>query len=573
MLADCHYNLGVVSLDAGGTSAQARAQFQRAYELDSTHANAAGNLGASLIRSGDYEDGLKWMTKAARAAPHDVRFALNIASTLVLLQELEAASRQLLRLAQMNPSNAGAYLLAEALLVAEITPAAEYPAQVRANIADKLARLRAAMPPIADPLEVSASYFPLSYHGLSNVDINRSVAAAYLQGCPALAWQSPHVARWRGPKGRIRVGFASRFFRNHSISNTTRGLLAHLDRSRFEAIAIRFEPSPGDEAARAIDAAADRVVTLPGATRVGKGNIESGREAIAALELDVLFYQDVGLEPLSYFLAFSRLAPVQLTSFGHPDTTGIPAMDCFLSADLYERADAQSDSSERLVTLPDVGTLSYYHRPAAPAEAAPRSELALEPGDRIYFCPQTLQKIQPAMDEIFLRIVELDPHARIVMIAFDPRKRKALETRQSRLSGHLAARVRFVDHVPYAHFLARLATADVLLDTVHFNGQNTTLEGFAVGTPVVTLPGTLQRSRHGLGLYRAVGFMDLVASDAEDYARKAVRVASEPAFRRHCREAIAAGCSRVFEDMRFVRHAEDAFEAMVSGAAEGTKGR
>jgi len=67
--------------------------------------------------------------------------------------------------------------------------------------------------------------------------------------------------------------------------------------------------------------------------------------------------------------------------------------------------------------------------------------------------------------------------------------------------------------------------------------------------------------------------MDLVASDAEDYARKAVRVASEPAFRRHCREAIAAGCSRVFEDMRFVRHAEDAFEAMVSGAAEGTKGR
>jgi CRISPR-associated protein Csy1 len=214
----------------------------------------------------------------------------------------------------------------------------------------------------------------------------------------------------------------------------------------------------------------------------------------------------------------------------------------------------------------EVGTLSYYHRPSAPAAPAAREELALQPGDRIYFCPQTLQKIQPAMDEIFLRIIELDPQARIVLIAFDPRRRKALEMRMSRFSDRLAARVRFVDHVAYDRFLARLAVADVLLDTVHFNGQNTTLEGFAMGTPVVTLPGTLQRSRHGLGLYRAAGFMDLVASDAEDYARKAVRVASDTVFRRHCREAIAAGCARVFEDMRFVRHTERALEAMLSAA-------
>jgi predicted O-linked N-acetylglucosamine transferase (SPINDLY family) len=574
ILADCHYNLGVAKLDASGTSAAARAEFQRAYELDATHANAASNLGASLVRSGDYEDGLQWMTRAARAAPQDTRFALNVASTLVLLQDLQAASRELRVLADMNPSNAGAYLLAESLLVAEITPDAGYPTRIREEVMRKLQRLRANPAPIADPLELSASYFPLSYHGLSNVDINRALAAAYLAGCPSLEWRAPQVAAWRGPGERMKVGFASRFFRNHSISNTTRGLIAHLDRARFEAIVVRFEPSPGDEAARAVDAVADRVVTLPGSTRLGKGHLQSAREAIAALGLDVLFYQDVGLEPLSYFLAFARLAPVQLTSFGHPDTTGIPNMDYFVSAELYERAGAQSDYSEQLVMLPDVGTLSYYHRPPAPPAPAPREELALEPEDHVYFCPQTLQKIQPAMDDIFLRIAEADAQARIVLIAFDPRRRRALQSRMASLSPLLEARVRFVDHVPYDRFLARIAAADVLLDTVHFNGQNTTLEAFAMGTPVVTLPGELQRARHGLGLAQAAGFTDLVAADAADYAAKAVRVARDPAFRARCRDAMAAGSQRVFEDMRFVRHMETALTAMVAESrARDTKGR
>src|SRR5947199_133897 len=83
-----------------------------------------------------------------------------------------------------------------------------------------------------------------------------------------------------------------------------------------------------------IPRAADSVVTVP-------QDLAAAREAIARLELDVLFYQDVGLEPLSYFLAFSRLAPVQLTSFGHPDTTGIPNLDYFLSSSSYELPGAQ----------------------------------------------------------------------------------------------------------------------------------------------------------------------------------------------------------------------------------------
>jgi predicted O-linked N-acetylglucosamine transferase (SPINDLY family) len=328
-------------------------------------------------------------------------------------------------------------------------------------------------------------------------------------------------------------------------------------------LVIRFEPSNGDENAVAIDAAADGVVVLA-------GGLQSAREQIAKLELDILFFQDVGLEPLSYFLAFARLAPVQVVSFGHPDTTGIPNMDYFISASNYELPGAQGDYSERLVEIPEVGTLSYYHRPPLPAHAAARDELAAEPGDRIYFCAQSLQKVQPAMDRIFARIVALDASARIVLIEFQPHQRKALEERFGRLSTALLDRVRFVPMAPYDQFLARLASADAILDTVHFNGQNSTLEAFAMGVPVVTLPGALQRSRHGFGLYTAMGFTDLIASDPEDYARKAVRVATDVDFREHCRERIREACGALFEDDRFITHCEEAFRRMVDATKSST---
>jgi predicted O-linked N-acetylglucosamine transferase (SPINDLY family) len=406
---------------------------------------------------------------------------------------------------------------------------------------------------------MAASYFPLSYHGLGNIEIVKSMARVYLKWLPSLACSAPHVASWKAPAGRIRVGLASRYFRNYGIGNTSRGLVEQLDRERFEVVVIRFEPSNGDENAVAIDAAADRVVVLT-------GDLESAREQIAKLQLDVLFFQDVGLEPLGYFLAFARLAPVQAVSFGHPDTTGIPNMDYFISASNYELPGAQEHYSERLVEIPEAGTLSYYHRPPLPAHAATRDELAEEPGDRIYFCPQSLQKVQPAMDRIFARIVELDASARIVLIEFQTHQRKALEERFGRLSPTLLDRVRFVPMAPYEHFLARLRCADVLLDTIHFNGQNSTLEAFAMGVPVVTLPGRLQRSRHGFGLYTAMGFTELIASDPEDYARKAVRVAADADFRERCRNRIRESSGTLFEDDRFIRHCEDALQRMVDAA-------
>ena len=195
---------------------------------------------------------------------------------------------------------------------------------------------------------VGVSAFFLAYHGRNDRELQEKTARLFLAAIPSLAFVAPHCADrsahragTRRAGAKIRIGFISRFFASHSIFSTSIGLIEKLSRERFEVVALRITPSRDDEATARIRAAADRTVELD-------PDVYRARAQIAALELDILFYQDIGMEPISYFLAFARLAPVQCVSFGHPNTTGIPTMDYFISNDLFEPPEPQ-DALQRTV--------------------------------------------------------------------------------------------------------------------------------------------------------------------------------------------------------------------------------
>ena len=131
------------------------------------------------------------------------------------------------------------------------------------------------------------------------------------------------------PPGPIPAADPRRAFCRHSFTATpsassTWGSSANLSRAHFAVTLLRF-PGPDDALAHALAQSADRVVTLP-------RNLDLARRQIADQELDVLYYADIGMDPLTYFLAFARLAPVQCVTWGHPVTTGIPTIDYFLSS-------------------------------------------------------------------------------------------------------------------------------------------------------------------------------------------------------------------------------------------------
>jgi protein O-GlcNAc transferase len=410
---------------------------------------------------------------------------------------------------------------------------------------------------------LGTSAFFLAYHGENDRALQMKAARMYSKAIPSLQMTAAHCIPGvlRRP-GKIRVGFISRFFSAHSIFTTSHGLIDKLPRDRFDVYALRITPARDDEATAKIRASADHTVDLdPGIYRA--------REQIAALALDILFYQDIGMEPTSYFLAFARLAPVQCVSFGHPNTTGIPTVDYFISSDLFETAEAASHYSESLYLLHDLPTLAYYYQPAAAPAAAPgaatpcvatRGDFGLPADKTLYVCPQTLYKVHPDFDRLVRGILERDAGGLVVFINGQFAEfTDQLRIRFRRSLGPLDQRTVFLPRMNFPRFLELLAMADVVLDTVHFNGMNSSLECFAVGTPIVTLPTALQRGRHTRAMYAKMQIFDCVATDADDYIDIAVRIGTDRGCARSLRERIRSRNHVLFEDPRVVREFERFF--------------
>jgi predicted O-linked N-acetylglucosamine transferase (SPINDLY family) len=379
----------------------------------------------------------------------------------------------------------------------------------------------------------------------------------FVHACPQLQWEAPHCRAPRYPTGRIRIGIASAYLRSHSIGKTTRGLIAQLPRERYEifTIGLPSKRTDEDELSRWMRERSEHWIALD-------YTLSAARAQLADLRLDVLFWQDIGMTPLSYYLAFARLAPVQCVSFGHPDTTGIPNMDYFVSNDLFEPADPSAHYSERLFLLHDLPTLAYYYRPTW-AAGATRSAFGLGEDEHLYLCAQTLFKLHPDFDALLAQILRRDPRGRVILLRGHSSDAWIRQLRE-RFERHLpdvARRIHFIDRLGQQRFLQLLDLADVALDTLHFNGMNSSLEAFAVGTPVVTLPSGLQRGRHTQAMYRKMGLSECIASDAAQYAERAVEIATRPGYRHELKQRILERNAVLFEDPRVISEFDRFFES------------
>jgi protein O-GlcNAc transferase len=526
--AEIYYNLGNALADTGAF-AEAVSAYRKALALAPRWADAQVNLGLALDAAGDL-DGAAEQYEAAGAE----RLLANAMADQGRTEEAAAAY-----------ARAG-MALQSALLLPVIAGSEQEVHAWRARFAQGIDQLGS--PRIEDPVrEGGATGFYLSYHGLPNRELLSKLAAFYQRACPALSW----TAGLRKRSGRIRVGFISRYLHDHSIGKTSRGLIAKLSRERFETVTLFVSPLRDDETSRFIRANSERFVVLP-------ADLAAARRAIAELQLDVLFYQDIGMEPFTYFLAFSRLAPVQCVSFGHPDTTGIPTIDYFVSNDLFEPDDAQQHYSERLFLLRNLGTLAYYHRPQAPGGKT------FDLTGTLYLCPQALFKLHPSFDPMLGEILRSDRSGRLVLLeGRSGHWRRQLQARFERSFPDVADRVQFLPRQSGSDFTSLVAACDVMLDTPHFNGMNTSLEAFAVGTPVVTLPSGLQRGRHTSGMYRRMGFSECVAKNDDDYVRLALRLGRDAQYRQSVAEQIRQRSGVLFEDPQVVREFERFFTEVV----------
>ncbi|KAH8061090.1 hypothetical protein JL722_4386 [Aureococcus anophagefferens] len=375
-----------------------------------------------------------------------------------------------------------------AMLLPPIVPRSAELAAARARLRGDLEILAAAdFSPVREDLflqRIGRTLFYLAHQCEPEVEEQKLLAALLAKVAPSLVEASPELAR-RRPAAATRVAFVSAYLCDHSIGKMLAEVLFFLNQdARLQVFALHLENGhaarPGDHVRQFLEAhlGADRSLVLP-ATLAG------ARGAVLDLGVDVLLYPDVGMEITSYFLAFSRLARVQVVWWGHPVTTGLASVDYFLGLDT--EVDGASD---------------HY------AE----------------------QLVHALFDDILLDVLEADPTGVVAVVSEPQRQLTSLMFRRLRASAaarnraHLLERLRVVD---YWNYVNALSNARVALDTYPYGGCLTALDALSNGVPLVVLPGPLERGRHAMSIYGQMNLTDFVARDAADYVRLAVALATD----------------------------------------------
>jgi predicted O-linked N-acetylglucosamine transferase (SPINDLY family) len=550
------------ALRAQGRLDEALACFDQALRAAPALAELHHRRGLVLSALQRFDDALAAFDRAIALRPGDADAHGNRGTLLTLLGRAAEARAALARARELAPASMTARMKHAVAWLPLVREAGEALEPARGNFEAELGAMLADAEagPVGQPDEAvgAAQPFYIAYQARNNV----APLSLYGALCTRLMaqWeraQPPASAPASVVDGRVRVGIVSSQVFAHSVWQAiVRGWVCELDRSRFHVSVFHLGRTQDGETALARERAEAFVE--------GERNLAAWVDAIRGARLDVLLYPELGMDALTPKLAALRLAPVQAASWGHPETTGLPTIDHYLSAERFESAQAAAHYSEALVRLPGLGCCVEPAAvlPAAQAADVDLATLGVAPGATLFVCGGTPFKYAPEHDDALVRIAQALPSAQFLF--FSNAQAAPLS---ARLMGRLHAAFAQAGLDPRAHlvlapwldrarFFGVLAQARVFLDTIGFSGFNTVMQAIECGLPVVTQRGEFLRGRLGSGLLEHLGLGDLVTEGDDAYVALALRLARDPQAHAAVRERLAAARPRMYGDREPIRALE-----------------
>ena len=356
---------------------------------------------------------------------------------------------------------------------------------------------------------------------------------------------------------RVRLGLVSADIRVHSNwLALIKGWLQSFERERFELVLFSLSDLADAQTSWA-QQKSDVFIS-------GPRSLTQWVAAIHEQNCEILLYPGVGLDPVTLKLASLRLAPVQINSWGHADTSGLPTIDYYLSAACFEPAAAQAHYAEQLVLLPHLGNRV---EPMNLTNGDPDfAALNIDLEKPILVCPGTPFKYQPAHDHLFPEIARRIPDAQLV---FFLRAGEALSNLlQARITREFAAaglqvldHVRFIRWLSFREFHGLMRRADVMLDTIGFSGYNTAVQAIECGLPLVTREGRFLRGRLASGVLRRMDLQELIVQNKADYVDLVTRLVTDRDYRAHIRHEIEQRRPVLFGDQSAMGPFQDFLES------------
>jgi len=356
----------------------------------------------------------------------------------------------------------------------------------------------------------------LSYSNLDNLELNKKSVQAFKKLFRILNEESYSKIEI---KDKIRIGVVSEFFTDHTIGKLYKDLIFSLDKNKFETFVFHSKKTSSGEIFHEFKKKEKEGVLK---NEILPIKLSEKINVIKQFKLNIIFYPDIGLSIEFYYLALMRLARYQITTFGHPETTGSNSIDFFLISKNCVNDNTQKHYSEKLLLMNYLPMV--YSKPCTKRKLT-EDELAKK---NIYSCPQTLFKIHPDFDQIIFDILERDKKG-VVYLIKDRNKvwYKKLIKRLSKNKKYDSKKIIFMDPLSYEDYLLHLGRSSVLLDPLYYGAGNSFFESMLFGTPTITFPTDYIKSRLVLGAYKQMEIKHPpIATSIQNYIDLAVKYAN-----------------------------------------------
>lgn len=496
--------IALVSKDFSG----ALTYLEKACKLNSTDATVFYHYGCVLQRLGKLHDAVRQYEKALELDPDNLA-ALNSASTLMKYQgSISLAIKTANQAISLNPSGLDPYIVIGSCLKdhGRISEAISYYRQVLAKQPDHL-------------IAGSNLLLCLNYSNLDSARIFQEHVLWEQHNRTTIQPQNYVQGPFDPDKKPLRVGYVSADFRSHSVSYFIWSILENHDQTKVKTICYSDVAHPDY-----ITAHLKKNVTLWRNTYDLKDSELLQVIRDDAIDILVDLAGHAGNQRL--FLFFNRLAPVQITYCGYPNTTGLSTIDYRLTDNQADPVGSESYYSEKLVHL---NPCFLCYRPSQ--QSPPVADLPAIKNKYITFGSfNHLPKVNETVVKLWSQILKDLPQSKLMLKtrSFNDQAVRDYYTELFAQNGIESKRLILEQYVAapeeHLHCYDRI---DIALDPFPYNGTTTTCESLLMGVPVITLAGNRHSGRVGKSLLSAIGLTGMVAKDPNNYHALALYLASD----------------------------------------------
>ena len=307
------------------------------------------------------------------------------------------------------------------------------------------------------------------------------------------------------PTRRLRIGYLSADFREHTIAPFLETLFRHHDRARVEIFA--YSNVLHDDATTAkLKAVVDHW------RPIRELSDRQAAEWIRRDGIDVLI--DLGGHTAGNRLIVCayRPAAIQATLFGYPNTTGVEAIDFRITDPVSDPPGiTESLYLEKCLRLPEV---PWVYAP--PPDAPDVNELPASSRKGFTFgCLNNSAKISERCLDAWAKLIQSLAGSRLVLLSGQSQSAQKRLSERFMKAGILRDRIQLVTRLPKRQYFEAYHGIDVALDPFPYNGGVTTGDALWMGLPVLTVAGGSYLSRQGVLAMLAVGLPEFIAEDPD----------------------------------------------------------